>query len=70
MSQLTRRLLVGAGVATGGGLASGARSQGKIAAGEAGMDHAARIDVHQHIIPPEFLAALARHGMSAWAPAP
>ncbi|WP_375508434.1 amidohydrolase family protein, partial [uncultured Caballeronia sp.] len=28
-----------------------------------------RIDVHQHLLPPEFLAALARHGMSAWAPA-
>ena len=27
---------------------------------------AARIDVHQHLLPPEFLAALDRHGMSAW----
>jgi 6-methylsalicylate decarboxylase len=31
---------------------------------------AARIDVHQHFLPPEFLAALERHGKSAWAPAP
>ncbi len=30
---------------------------------------ASRIDVHQHLLPPEFLAALERHGMSAWAPA-
>ena len=33
------------------------------------MSRAARIDVHQHLLPPEFLAALERHGMSAWAPA-
>ena len=30
--------------------------------------NASRIDVHQHLLPPEFLAALERHGMSAWAP--
>ena len=34
------------------------------------MSSSARIDVHQHIIPPEFVAALERHGMSAWAPSP
>ncbi len=33
------------------------------------MSKAARIDVHQHLLPPEFLEALERHGMSAWAPA-
>ena len=33
------------------------------------MGNASRIDVHQHLLPPEFLAALERHGMSAWAPA-
>ena len=33
------------------------------------MASASRIDVHQHLLPPEFLAALGRHGMSAWAPA-
>ena len=33
------------------------------------MTDAARIDTHQHVLPPEFLAALDRHGMSAWAPA-
>ena len=27
-----------------------------------------RIDVHQHLLPTEFLAALERHGMSQWAP--
>ncbi len=32
------------------------------------MASAARIDVHQHTLPPEFLAALERHGMSDWAP--
>jgi predicted TIM-barrel fold metal-dependent hydrolase len=30
--------------------------------------HQNRIDVHQHLLPPEFVAALDRHGMSAWAP--
>lgn len=33
------------------------------------MSGASRIDTHQHLLPPEFLAALDRHGMSAWAPA-
>ncbi len=33
------------------------------------MTDAARIDVHQHLLPPEFLAALDRHGLAAWAPA-
>ena len=28
----------------------------------------ARIDVHQHLIPPEFREALDRHGMGGWAP--
>ena len=37
--------------------------------GERNMTSASRIDVHQHLLPPEFLAALDRHGMSAWAPA-
>ena len=32
------------------------------------MAGAARIDVHQHTLPPEFLAALERHGMSDWEP--
>ena len=27
-----------------------------------------RIDTHQHLLPPPFLAALDRHGMGAWAP--
>ena len=33
------------------------------------MSNAERIDVHQHLLPPEFLAALERHGLGAWAPA-
>jgi 6-methylsalicylate decarboxylase len=37
--------------------------------GEIQMSEASRIDVHQHLLPPEFLEALERHGMSAWAPA-
>lgn len=32
------------------------------------MSDAARIDVHQHLIPPEFREALERHGMGGWAP--
>ena len=33
------------------------------------MDGASRIDMHQHLLPPEFVAALERHGMGGWAPA-
>ena len=33
------------------------------------MNAASRIDVHQHLLPPEFIAALESHGMGAWAPA-
>ncbi len=32
------------------------------------MSDASRIDVHQHLLPPEFVATLERHGMSRWAP--
>ncbi|WP_428374249.1 amidohydrolase family protein [Lichenicoccus sp.] len=32
------------------------------------MNDLARIDVHQHLIPPEFREALGRHGMAGWAP--
>ena len=32
------------------------------------MTGAFRIDVHQHPLPPEFVAALERHGMGGWAP--
>ena len=32
------------------------------------MSDAARIDVHQHPLPPEFVAALERHGLGHWAP--
>ncbi len=34
------------------------------------MEAVTRIDVHQHLIPPEFRAALERHGMPGWAPFP
>ena len=33
------------------------------------MNGASRIDMHQHLLPPEFLAALERHGLGEWAPA-
>ena len=32
------------------------------------MNDASRIDVHQHLLPPEFIAALDRHRLSRWAP--
>ena len=32
------------------------------------MADASRIDVHQHLLPPEFVAALERHGLGGWAP--
>jgi 6-methylsalicylate decarboxylase len=59
---------MGAGLLASGSIAA-------IAAGQTAAQHtvpvipAGRIDVHQHLLPPEFLAALARHGMSRWAPA-
>lgn len=34
------------------------------------MNNPDRIDVHQHLLPPEFVAALDKHGMGAWAIAP
>jgi len=66
MLNWTRRGLLGTASLTMGAvaLAQGVRIDAKpIAAG------AGRIDVHQHLLPPEFLAALARHGKSDWAPA-
>ena len=32
------------------------------------MTAAARIDVHQHLLPPSYVAALERHGLGGWAP--
>lgn len=62
---------MGAGAAAGTALAGRACNQNATAAeGKADMGNKARIDVHQHLLPPEFLAALERHGLSAWAPAP
>jgi 6-methylsalicylate decarboxylase len=34
------------------------------------MSDAARIDVHQHLLPPVYTAALERHGLGRWAPQP
>lgn len=63
MTCWTRRSVLDASIAMSGMLAGNAlaRTPDRIASGS-------RIDVHQHILPPEFLAALDRHGMSAWAP--
>lgn len=62
----TRRALIGTGFAAG---AIGVRGAAAPRQRADGQTAAARIDVHQHLLPPEFLAALAKHGMSAWAPA-
>ena len=63
----SRRALLGAGLmASGSLLASGPQDQSRISRSAA--HNLGRIDVHQHILPPEFLVALQRHGMGAWAP--
>ena len=69
MTDWTRRNFIGSGLvaaSTLSGMARGAQQNAK--KGET-LVGASRIDVHQHLLPPEFLAALQRHGMSAWAPA-
>ena len=71
MTDWNRRAVLTTGVAAGV-LASDARAHGIGIGlqGEKSMTGSAnRIDVHQHLLPPEFLAALDRHGISAWAPA-
>jgi len=71
MTGWTRRAVLA--TSTAAGLLAGKVRAGTITATPAkGMTMtpgANRIDVHQHLLPPEFLAALDRHGMSAWAPA-
>lgn len=68
MSGWTRRALLGTGLALGGGLTRPALAADRAVERKTDMAGASRIDVHQHLLPPEFLAALDKHGMSAWAP--
>ena len=67
----TRRSIIGLGLAVGAavtGRAQDAAQKGNGEEGSSAVSQAARIDVHQHLLPPEFLAALRRHAMSDWAP--
>ena len=67
----TRRSIIGAGLALAGGMSGWAAvSAGSgTQAGGASSKSAGRIDVHQHLLPPEFLAALEKRNLSAqWAP--
>lgn len=64
MVDRTRRTVVGAGLALAGRAASPALAEMEAR----GVMRLGRIDVHQHLLPPEFLTALDRHGMNAWAP--
>ena len=69
MTGWARRSILGLGLAAGGVATRRAQAAGRKAPAVRRMGDAARIDVHQHLLPPEFLAALDRHGMRAWAPA-
>lgn len=62
----TRRAVIAAGtVAVGSAIIPGAEAQH----GDRKSGNAARIDVHQHLLPPEFLLALERRGLlQRWAP--
>ncbi len=64
----TRRALLGTGLALGALPARTAWAGEKQSFKENSDVTASRIDVHQHLLPPEFVAALDRHGMGAWAP--
>ena len=66
MTEWSRRTVLGAAGALGSALAWPASSTAQKMERMNGMTGAARIDVHQHLLPPEFLAALERHGMAAW----
>jgi 6-methylsalicylate decarboxylase len=61
----TRRGVMGAGVAIG----AVASARTAPVAAKSRSEKMSSIDVHQHILPPEFLEALERKGKSAWAPA-
>jgi predicted TIM-barrel fold metal-dependent hydrolase len=67
---LTRRGIIGAGFAlSGGSLSLPLAAIGRTVRRRKAASPARRIDVHQHLLPPEFLAVLERHGVSAqWAP--
>ncbi len=69
MTDWTRRIFIGSGLAAASRISGLARAAQQGARKEATRVGASRIDVHQHLLPPEFLAALERHGMGAWAPA-
>lgn len=66
----TRRGIIGAGLAmTGGALTHPSVAVGRTTKRKKSHSPARRIDVHQHLLPPEFLAVLERHGVSGqWAP--
>ncbi len=73
MAGWARRSIIGMGLAvsaaTTGWTQDARRKTRSSGGGRDRTSSAARIDVHQHLLPPEFLAALDRHGMRAWAPA-
>ena len=69
MTDFGRRTMIGLGLATSALLARRPEAQAAPRVEpRAARGDAARIDTHQHLLPPEYLAALQRHGMSAWAP--
>ncbi len=68
MAFWTRRTFVSSTLAAAGTLSAAARGYAQRAGTGRTAVNANRIDVHQHLLPPEFVAALDKHGMSAWAP--
>jgi 6-methylsalicylate decarboxylase len=70
MQEWSRRAFVTAGALASSSLMAGVpKKETHALTREKLVGNAGRIDVHQHILPPEFLVALERHGMSHWAPA-
>ncbi len=68
MAFWTRRTFLSSSLAAAGTLSAAARAEQRNGRTERKPVRANRIDVHQHLLPPEFVAALDRHGMGAWAP--
>ena len=68
MALWTRRTFLSSSIAAAGTLSAAARAEPHNGKDGRKPVRANRIDVHQHLLPPEFVAALDRHGMSAWAP--
>ena len=66
----TRRTMIGAGlsIAAAGVIGSASDAETIKAGQRPPKTGGGRIDVHQHVLPPEFVAALERHGMGGWAP--